>query len=116
MDETLFLRLKRGCQRIPQIIVSSPSCWEHGPKANISSTSQKPVKRILENPIVVKEMSDARPVRCQKCGKPLGYVTVVVKGLTPLSQPLQNLKIIAICIQCANREKRYANIAAADRG
>lgn len=44
-------------------------------------------------------MSDARPVRCQKCGKPLGYVTVVVKGLTPLSQPLQNLKIIAICIQ-----------------
>jgi hypothetical protein len=69
------------------------------------STGKKLVKRIRENPIVVKEMSGARPVRCQKCGKPLGYVTVIAKGLTPLSQPLHNLKVIAICLQCANKGK-----------
>ncbi|MGD0495033.1 MAG: hypothetical protein ABSB28_03215 [Candidatus Bathyarchaeia archaeon] len=50
-------------------------------------------------------MSDAKPVGCQKCGKPLGYVTVVAKGLTSLSQSLQNVKIIAICMECAHKEK-----------
>ncbi|MGB8780638.1 MAG: hypothetical protein WCD81_08315 [Candidatus Bathyarchaeia archaeon] len=68
-------------------------------------TGQKPVKRIVENCIVVKDMIDAKPVRCQKCGKPLGYVTLVAKGLTSLSQTLQNAKIIAICMECAHREK-----------
>jgi hypothetical protein len=71
----------------------------------MQGSDQKAVKRILENPIVVKEMSHAKPVRCQKCGKPLGYVTVVTKGITSLSQTLQNLKIIAICMECAHREK-----------
>ena len=63
------------------------------------------VKTILENSIIVKRMSDAKLVRCQKCGKPLGYVTVVAKGLMSLPQSLQNLKIIAICMECAQRGK-----------
>ncbi len=31
------------------------------------------------------KMSDAKPVRCQKCGKPLGYVTVLAKGFVGLA-------------------------------
>ena len=51
------------------------------------------------------EMSDAKPVRCQKCGKPLGYVTVLAKGVTSLQQPLQNMKLIAICMECVQKKK-----------
>lgn len=74
------------------------------PKTAMSGTSRKSVKRNAENCIVVKEMSGTRPVRCQKCGKPLGYVTVLAKGLT-LSHPLQDMKIIAICMECAHSKK-----------
>jgi hypothetical protein len=52
-----------------------------------------------------EEMSDAKPVRCQKCGKPLGYVTVLAKGLTSLPQPLQDVKLVAICMECFQKKK-----------
>ena len=45
-------------------------------------------------------MSEAKPVRCQKCGKPLGYITVIAKGLLGLQQPLKNVKLIAVCMEC----------------
>ena len=45
-------------------------------------------------------MSEAKPVRCQKCGKPLGYITVLAKGLLGLQQPLKNVKLIAVCMKC----------------
>jgi hypothetical protein len=51
-----------------------------------------------------EKMSDARPVRCQKCGKPLGYVTVLAKGLTSFQQPIQNVKIVAICMECFQKK------------
>jgi len=70
----------------------------------MQSTSRKSVKRSVENCIVVKEMSGTRPVRCQKYGKPLGCVTVLAKGLT-LSHPLQDMKIIAIRMECAHSKK-----------
>jgi hypothetical protein len=50
-------------------------------------------------------MNDAKPVRCQKCGKPLGYVTVSAKGLTSLQQPIQNARIVAICMECSQKKK-----------
>jgi hypothetical protein len=49
-------------------------------------------------------MIDAKPVRCQKCGNPLGYVTVLAKGLR-FQQPLQNVKIVAICMDCFQKKK-----------
>jgi hypothetical protein len=49
-------------------------------------------------------MNAPRLVRCQKCGKPLGYVTVLARGLTSLMQPLQNVKIVAICIDCFQKK------------
>jgi hypothetical protein len=52
-----------------------------------------------------ESMSEAKPVRCQKCGKPIGYVTVLGKGLTPFQQPVSNVKIVAICMECAQKKK-----------
>jgi hypothetical protein len=49
-------------------------------------------------------MDETKPVRCQKCGKPLGYVTVLVKGLMGFQQPLQNVKIVAICMDCFQKK------------
>ena len=43
-------------------------------------------------------MTDVQPARCQKCGKPIGFVTVLAKGLTRFQQPVQNVKIVAICM------------------
>lgn len=88
----------------PDDIVSFVRLRSRVQKTAMAGTSQKSVKRSVENCIVVKEMSGTRPVKCQKCGKPLGYVTVLAKGLT-LSQPLQDAKIIAICMGCAHSEK-----------
>ena len=53
-----------------------------------------------------EKMSDAKPVRCQKCGNPIGYVTVLGKGLTSFQQPVQNVKIVAICMECAQKKKQ----------
>ena len=47
----------------------------------------------------------SEPVKCQKCGKPIGYVTVLSKGLTSFQQPMQNVKIVAICMECAQKKK-----------
>jgi hypothetical protein len=49
-------------------------------------------------------MSEAKPVRCQKCGKTIGYVTVLGKGLIGVRQPLQNVKIIAVCMDCSRKK------------
>ncbi|HEX9862175.1 MAG TPA: hypothetical protein VGB11_02700 [Candidatus Bathyarchaeia archaeon] len=50
-------------------------------------------------------MGESKPVRCQKCGKPMGYVTVLAKGLLGLQQSLQNVKVVAICMECAQKKK-----------
>jgi DNA-directed RNA polymerase subunit N (RpoN/RPB10) len=52
-----------------------------------------------------EKISDAEPVRCQKCGKPIGYVTLLARGLTSFQQPIQNVKIIAICMDCSQKKK-----------
>jgi DNA-directed RNA polymerase subunit N (RpoN/RPB10) len=49
--------------------------------------------------------SNAEPVRCQKCGKPIGYVTVLSSGLTSFQQPIKNVKIMSICMECAQKKK-----------
>jgi hypothetical protein len=55
-------------------------------------------------------MSDSKPVRCQKCGKPLGYVTVLAKGLLRFQQPLQNVKVVAICMECFQKNSARARL------
>ena len=50
-------------------------------------------------------MIEDKPVRCQKCGKPIGYVTVLSRGLTGVQQPVPNVKIVAICMDCAQKKE-----------
>jgi hypothetical protein len=52
----------------------------------------------------VANMNEAKLVHCQKCGKPMGYVTVLSKGLMGMQQPLQNVKVIAICMECSRKK------------
>ena len=52
-----------------------------------------------------KAVSDAQPVRCQKCGNPVGYITVLAKGLMGMQQPVPNVKVVAICMECAQKRK-----------
>ena len=49
-------------------------------------------------------MSNANPVRCQKCGKPLGFITVLTKGLLGFQQPLQKVKLVGICMECFQKK------------
>lgn len=50
-------------------------------------------------------MNATKPVRCQKCGSPIGYVTILGRGLTGIQQRLQNVKIVAICMKCAQNKQ-----------
>jgi hypothetical protein len=45
----------------------------------------------------------SEPVRCQKCGKPVGYITILSKGLLGMQQPIKNVKIVAVCMDCAQK-------------
>ena len=50
-------------------------------------------------------MSNAKPVRCQQCGKPIGFITVLAKGFRGLQQPIPNVKLVAICMDCFQKNK-----------
>ncbi len=52
-----------------------------------------------------EKINVAEPVRCQKCGKPIGYVTVLARGFSSFQQPIRNVKIAAICMECAQKKK-----------
>ncbi|MCW3999716.1 MAG: hypothetical protein NWE93_05715 [Candidatus Bathyarchaeota archaeon] len=49
-------------------------------------------------------MSNSQPVRCQKCGNPVGYITVLTEGLMGIQQPLGNVKVVAICMECHRKQ------------
>ncbi len=49
-------------------------------------------------------MTRSKPVKCQKCGNPVGYITVLGKGLTSFQLPLDNVEIVAVCIECAEKK------------
>jgi hypothetical protein len=49
-------------------------------------------------------MSSSQPVRCQKCGKPVGYVTVLAEGLMGMQQRLEHIKLVAICMDCYRKK------------
>jgi hypothetical protein len=48
-------------------------------------------------------MSNSKPVRCQKCGKPIGYITVLEKGLMGLQHPMPGFKVLAVCMDCSKK-------------
>jgi len=52
-----------------------------------------------------ENLSSDEPVRCQNCGKSIGYVTVPSRGFTSFQQPIKNVEIVAICMECAEKKK-----------
>jgi hypothetical protein len=51
-----------------------------------------------------ERMSDTKPVRRQKMQETFRLITVFAKGLI-LPQPIQNVKIVAICMECFQKGK-----------
>jgi hypothetical protein len=45
-------------------------------------------------------MTEPKPLRCKKCGRPIGYITLTTKSLLGTPQPAPNLKIDAVCMNC----------------
>lgn len=45
-----------------------------------------------------------QPIKCQKGGKPVGYITVLCKGLMGMQQRLEDLKIVAVCMECYQKK------------
>jgi hypothetical protein len=45
-------------------------------------------------------MSEKNPLRCQKCGKPIGYVTLTPKSVLEQKPNLGNVRVVATCIDC----------------
>jgi hypothetical protein len=74
-----------------------------GPDREKINLLRRTLLRIRRRLLLGNKMNTPRLVKCQKCGKPLGYVTVLGKGLTSLMQPLQNVKVVAICIDCSQK-------------
>ena len=50
-------------------------------------------------------MSDAKPVKCQKCGRPMGFLTVLSKGFFGLQQLLPKVKLVGICIESFHKKE-----------
>jgi hypothetical protein len=50
-------------------------------------------------------VSEAKPVKCQKCGKPIAYITVVPSGFLQTQKPIEGVKIVAICVNCRGQKK-----------
>ena len=46
-------------------------------------------------------MSESEPLRCQKCGKPVGYVTVTAKSFLVAKPAVDNVKLVATCMDCS---------------
>jgi hypothetical protein len=52
-------------------------------------------------------MSGSQPLKCQKCGKPVGYVTVTAKGFLAAKPSVENVKLIATCMECSKGNRFY---------
>jgi len=52
-------------------------------------------------------MADSKPLKCQKCGKPVGYVLVTAKSFLVSTQTLDNIKIDATCLDCSGKTSFY---------
>ncbi|MGD6851516.1 MAG: hypothetical protein ACQCN6_05590 [Candidatus Bathyarchaeia archaeon] len=45
-------------------------------------------------------MSENKPLRCQKCGKPLGYIDLTAKNMFQSKPSLDNVRLIGTCMEC----------------
>ena len=52
-------------------------------------------------------MNDSKQLKCQKCGKPIGYVAVSVKSFLVSTPALDNIKLVATCPECSSKKGLY---------
>jgi hypothetical protein len=52
-------------------------------------------------------MVNSKPLRCQRCGKLIGYVTVAAKSLLDATPDLDNVKVSGTCPECADGSGFY---------
>jgi len=52
-------------------------------------------------------MSESEPLRCQRCGKPIGYVAVSAKSFLVTNPNVDNVKLTATCVDCYNQNSFY---------
>lgn len=44
-------------------------------------------------------MSENKPLKCQKCGRPIGYIEVTVKSVFQKSST-DNVRLVGTCMDC----------------
>jgi hypothetical protein len=52
-------------------------------------------------------MSESKPLKCQKCGKLIGYITVSAESLLVTKPDVDNVKLTATCIDCSGQNSFY---------
>ena len=52
-------------------------------------------------------MSESKPLRCQKCGKPIGFVTLSAKSFLVANPDMDNVKLTATCMDCSSQTSLY---------
>jgi hypothetical protein len=45
-------------------------------------------------------MSERKLLRCEKCGKPIGYVSVTAKSFLESRPDLDNVRVVGTCLDC----------------
>jgi ribosomal protein S14 len=52
-------------------------------------------------------MSDSKPLKCSKCGRPIGYVEVAARSALEVRPNTSNLHLVATCVDCHSRRGFY---------
>lgn len=45
-------------------------------------------------------MSDNEPLKCSKCGKPIGYVSIAAKSIFEPHPKTDNIMLVGTCLEC----------------
>ncbi len=51
--------------------------------------------------------TDSKQLKCKKCGKPVGYVTLSAKSFLVSTAAIDNVKLVATCLECSGKTGLY---------
>jgi len=52
-------------------------------------------------------MSECKPLKCRKCGKPLGYVSIAAKSIFEPHPKIENVQLVGTCLDCRKTKGFY---------
>jgi hypothetical protein len=52
-------------------------------------------------------MSECEPLRCRKCGKPIGYVSIAAKSYLEPRPRTENVLLVGTCLNCQETQSFY---------